>query len=90
MCGLPLSIPLSVLPSLHPPGHRLTAPLLFCRSGVLRCLTTFPFPKCSIQTRNSLSLQHIPEEEEEKEEEEVMEKNGEEESHSGRSFSFLF
>lgn len=47
--------------------------LSFCfRSDVLRCLTTFPFPKCSIQTRNSLSLQHIPKEEEE--EEEVKEK----------------
>lgn len=46
----------------------MTAPLLFCRSGVPRCLMTFPFPKCSIQTRNSLSLQHILEEEEEEEE----------------------
>ena len=68
-------VPLSVLPPLRPPGHGLTPPSLFCRSGVPRCLTTFPFPKCSIQTRNSLSLQHIPEEEEEEEEEEeVMEK----------------
>lgn len=61
-------VPVPVPPSLHPPGHGVTAPLLFCRSGVPRCLMTFPFPKCSIQTRNSLSLQHILEEEEEEEE----------------------
>lgn len=48
----------------QPLAGPLTARLLSCRSGVPRCLPTSPFPKCSIQTRNSLSLQHIPEEEE--------------------------
>lgn len=75
------------------------------RSGVPRCLPTSPFPKCSIQTRNSLSLQHIPEEEEEEGEEEKLmmkkkkkekkkkQKNpqkSEERSRSGRSFSISF
>lgn len=71
--------PMDLGPSFHPslppsPSSRLTTFSSCFRSDVPQCLTTFPFPKCSIQTRNSLSLQHIPEEGDEEEEEEVKEK----------------
>lgn len=65
---------LSFHPSFPPSPRRWLTTFSFCsRSDVPQCLTTFPFPKCSIQTRNSLSLQHTPEEVKE-EQEEVKEK----------------
>lgn len=71
----PMEPAVSLCPSLPPSPRRGLTTFSFCfRSDVLQCLTTFPFPKCSIQTRNSLSLQRILEEEEEEVKEKMAKK----------------